>query len=142
MTKEIVKTSQFCFRQPSTKAPPCPSLCSGHTTTNHPPTAHCGLTLMGDQKKTIIQAYTSPGKNPQGNLRCQIHLRRPHTLTAVKVSKRIATQPCDFDTQLRATHPLLEPPLGSLEMQALTASPLHFERPQWLEHGRCSVATF
>ena len=49
-------------------------------------------------------------------------------------------QLCAFDTQLRVTHPLLELSLGSLEKQALTASPLHFERPQWLK--RCSVMAY
>ena len=38
----------------------------------------------------------------------------------------------------------LELSLGCLAKQALTASPLHFERPQWLEHGLrpCSSENF
>ena len=44
-------------------------------------------------------------------------------------------------TQLRATHPLLDLSLGCLEMQALTASTLQFERPQWLHLCLCSSKT-
>ena len=38
------------------KKPPTPPLCLGHRAANQPPTAHCGTTLTGDQKQTIIQA--------------------------------------------------------------------------------------
>ena len=44
------------------KSLPSPPLCFGHTTANHPPTAHCWFTLFGDQKQTIIQAHSSAGK--------------------------------------------------------------------------------
>ena len=70
-------------------------------------------------------------------------LTRPQFLTAVKSQKQQPPQPCAFDTQLTVrTVP------GLLAKQALMASPLNFERPQWLEHGLrpCSsetpVATF
>ena len=52
------------------------------------------------------------------------------------------SQPCAFDTQLRASHPLLELSLGCLEMQALTASTLQFERPQWLDLCLCTNENF
>ena len=39
---------------PKYKKPPSPPLCFGHTAANHPPTAQCGFTLIGDQKKTVI----------------------------------------------------------------------------------------
>ena len=96
---------------------------------NHPPTTHCGFTLIGDQNQTIIQAYTSPEKIAKASYTVKSHLTRPHTIFAVKVSKQQPSQPCAFDTQLRATHLLLKLSLGCLEMQTLTASPLHFERP-------------
>ena len=52
----IVKTSQFCCHHEVQKVTlPSPVLWS-HSCPNHPPTAHCGFTLIGDQKQTIIQA--------------------------------------------------------------------------------------
>ena len=59
---EIVKTSQFCCRHKLKEKLPSPPLCFGQTTANHPPTPQCGFTLIGDQKQTIIQAYTGAGK--------------------------------------------------------------------------------
>ena len=50
---EIVKTSKFCYRH-KVQEPPSPPLCFSHTTANHSPTAHCGFTLIGDQKQTFI----------------------------------------------------------------------------------------
>ena len=35
----------------------------------------------------------------------------------------------------------LELSLGCLAKEALTASPLNFERPQWLEHGLCPCSS-
>ena len=72
MPAEILKTSKFCCRHRVQK-PPCPPLCFGHTTANHQPTAHSGFILI-DQKQTIIQACTSPGKNCQGILHCKFSL--------------------------------------------------------------------
>ena len=52
------------------------------------------------------------------------------TLTAVKVSKQQPPSP------VLLTHKSeLKLSLGCLAKQALTANPLNFERPQWLEHG-------
>ena len=65
------------------KSLPSPPLCFGHTTANHPPTAHCVFTLIGDQKQTIIQAHSSPGKIAKASYTSQIvksHLMRPHIL--------------------------------------------------------------
>ena len=83
------------------KKVPSPPLCFGQTTANHHPTPHCGLTLIGDQKQTIIQAYTSPGKIAKASYTVKSHLTRPQTLTPVKVSKQQPRQPCAFDRQLR-----------------------------------------
>ena len=68
------------------------------------------------------------------------HLTRPQTLTAVKVSKE-QPPPCPV---LLTHHSELALSLGCLAKQALTASPLHFERPQWLQHGLrlCSSENF
>ena len=105
MAAEIVKTSQFCCRHKLKEKLPSPPLCFGQTTANHPPTPQCGFTLIGDQKQTIIHAYTGAGKIAnEGMLHCKIvksYLTRPQTLTAVKVSKQQPPQPCAFDTQLR-----------------------------------------
>ena len=57
-------------------------------------------------------------------------LTRPQTLTAVKVSKQQPPSPV-----LLTHNSELELSLGCLAKQALTASPLNFKRPQWLEHG-------
>ena len=111
------------------KKPPSPPLCFGHTAANHPPTAHCGFTLIGDQKQTIIQAQTSPGKNCQGILHCKVSLNQ---VTYSNYSQSLKAAPLPSSVLL--THnSLLELFLGCLEKQALTASPLHFERPQWLK---------
>ena len=121
MAAEIVKTGKFCSRHKLEKLS-LPTHVLWSQTANHPPTAHCGFTLIGDQKQTIIQAYTSPGKIAKASYTVRSHSTRSHTITAVKVSKQQPSQPCAFDTQLRATHPLLELSLGCLEMQALTAT--------------------
>ena len=52
-----------------------PPLCFGHTTANHLPTPQCGFTLIGDQKRIIIQLYTGAGKIAnEGMLYCKISL--------------------------------------------------------------------
>ena len=117
---EIVETTKLCCSHKVQK-PASPPLCFAHTTANHPATAHCGLTLIGDQKQTIMQAYTRPGKIAMASYTVNSHLTRPQT-------QRNHPQPCAFDTQLRVTHPLLELSLGCLAKQVLTASPLNFER--------------
>ena len=83
-----MKTSQFCCGHKFKKTLLSPPLCFGQTTANHHPTPHCGLTLIGDQKQTIIQAYNSPGKIAKASYTVKSHLKRPQTLTAVKVSKQ------------------------------------------------------
>ena len=52
--EEIVKPSQFCCRHKVKKKLPFPPPCFGQTTANHHPTPHCGLTLIGNQRQTII----------------------------------------------------------------------------------------
>ena len=133
---EIVKTSQFCYRHKVKKKLLSPPLCFGQTTANHHPTPHCGFTLTGDQKQTIIQAYTSPGKIAKASYTGKSHLTRPQTLTAVKVSKQQPPSPV-----LLTHNSELELSLGCLAKQALTASPLNFERPHWLEHGLCPCSS-
>ena len=59
----------------------------------------------------------------------------PKHLTKAKAWKEHPPQPCDFDWQVSITHILLEPSLGCLAMQLLTASPLNFQSPQELEDG-------
>ena len=85
-------------------------------------------------KAIIIQLYTGAGKIAnEGTLYCKISLNE---LTAVKVNP---------PSPVLLTHNSeLELSLGCLAKQALTASPLHFERPQWLEHGLrpCSSENF
>ena len=119
---EVVKPSQFCCRHKVLKKLSSPPLCFGQTTANHHPTPHCGLTLIGDQKQTIIQAYTSPGKIAKASYTVKSHLTRPQTLTAVKVSKQQPPSP------VLLTHKSeLELSLDCLAKQALMASPLNFE---------------
>ena len=88
---EIVKTTKFCCRH-KVRKPPSSPLCFGHTAANHPTTSHFGFTLIGDQRQTIIQAYTSPGNIAKASHTVQSHSTRPHTLTTVKVSKQL--RPC------------------------------------------------
>ena len=115
---------------------PSPPLCFGQTTANHHPTPHCGFTLIGNQKKTIIQAYTRPGKNAKASYSVKSHLR-PQTLTAVKVSKQQpppppSPQPCAFDTQLRVrTVPGLFVSLHSAVNGITTRYCLTFEHVYW-----------
>ena len=135
MPAEICQNNQIPLQSQSTKATlPTPVLIA-HTTANHPATAHCGLTLIGDQKQTIIQAYTRAGKIAKASHTVNSDLMRPQTPTAVKASTQPPPQPCGFDTQVRVTHPLLDQSLGCLAEQVLTASPLNFARSHWLEHG-------
>ena len=117
-----MKPSQFCCRHKVLKKLPSPPLCFGQTTANHHPTPHCGLTLIGAQRQTITQAYTSPGKIVKASYTVKFHLTRPQTLTAV--SPVLLTHNSE-----------LELSLGCLAKLALTANPLNFARPQWLEHG-------
>ena len=86
--------------------------------------SHWGFTLIGDQKQTIIHAHTSPGKIAKPSYTVNAILTRPHTLTAVRVSKQQTPQPRASDTQLRATHPLLVLSLGCLEMRRAQAKTL------------------
>ena len=120
------------------KQQPFPPLCFGQTTANHHPTPHCGFTLIGDQKQTIIQAYTStsPGKIAKASYTVKSHLTRPQTLTAVKVSKQQPPPPPPSPVLLTHTSEL-ELSLGCLAKQALTTSSLNFERLHWLENGLC-----
>ena len=122
VAEEIVKPSQFCCRHKVKKKLPSPPLCFGQTTANHHHTPHCGLTLIGDQKQT---SYT-----------VKSHLTTPQTLTAVKVSKQQPPSPV-----LLTHNSELELSLGCLAKQALTASPLNFEQPQWLEHWLCPCSS-
>ena len=147
MSKRACRNCENCqipLSSQSTNSILPPPLCFSQTTANHPPTAHCGFTLIGNQKQTIIQAYTRPGKTAKASYTVKTHLMELETLTAVKVSKQEPPLPCAFDRKLRLTHPLLELSLGCLAKQALTASPLNFGRPQWLEHGPgpCSSQNF
>ena len=98
---EIVKTCKFCCRH-KVQMPPSPPLCFGHTTANHPPTAHCGFTLISDQKQTIIQAYTRLGKIAKASYTVKSHLTRSHTLTAV--SLKAATPPSPSPSPMLLTH--------------------------------------
>ena len=75
---------------------PTPPLCFSHTLANHPPTAHSGLTLIGDEKQTIIQAYTRPGKIPKPSCTVKSYSSRPHSLNAFKVSKQPSPSPLCF----------------------------------------------
>ena len=87
---------------------------------------------MFDQSRVNI---VTPGKICLGTLDCRVSLKQ---VTYSNYSQsQIITPPllCAFDTQLRVTHPLLELSLGCLEKQSLTASPLPFEWPQWLEYS-------
>ena len=140
---EIVKTSQYCCCHKVKKKLPFPPLCFGQTTANHQPTPQCGFTLIGDQKQTIIQAYTStsPGKIAKASYTVKSHLTRPQTLTAVKVSKQQPPPPPPPSPVLLTHTSELELSLGCLAKQALTASSLNFERLPCLENGLCSCSS-
>ena len=130
-----MKRSQFCCRHKVKEKLPSPPLYFGQTTANHPATPQYGFTLIGDQKQTIIQAYTSPGKIAKESYAVVSHLTRPQTLTAVKVSKQQPPPPPPASpSPVLLTHNSELSP-GCLAKQALTASSLNFERPHWLEHA-------
>ena len=127
----------------STKAfPPHPCALVTQLPITHP--LHSGFTLIGDRKQTIIQAHTSPGKIAKASytVDCNVSLNEAAYSNCIQ-SMETTTLPDSpvLLTQLSATYLLLELSLGCLEMQALTASTLQFEQPQWLHLCLCLSET-
>ena len=46
--------------------PPSPPLRFGNTTANHPPSANCGFTLIGDQKQTLYHSGLHQSRSKEG----------------------------------------------------------------------------
>ena len=85
MPTEILKTSKFCCRHKIQK-PPSPPLRFGNTTANHPPSAHCGFTLIGDQKQTLYHSglHQSRSKEGKKELENKVHNHFEAQVKAIK----------------------------------------------------------
>ena len=57
--KQILLPSQV-------QKPPSPPLRFGNTTANHPPSANCGFTLIGDQKQTLYHSGLHQSRSKEG----------------------------------------------------------------------------
>ena len=126
---KIAKTGHFCCRHQVQKTfHPTPVLWSHNC---HSPT-HCTLWPYSYwwSKANLHSGLHWTRINSLGMLHCIVWLKEATYSECTQSLKTTTPHPCAFDTKLSATHPLLEQSLGCLKMQALTASPLGFERPQ------------
>ena len=102
-----------------------------------------GSLLVVIKSNLSLRPSLVPEKNCQGTLDCKVSLKQA-TYSNYSQSLKLAPLPSPLlltdNSELRVTHPLLELPLGCLEKQALTASPLNFERPPSREFAQISRA--